>query len=211
MFLRRPGNQAQFSAQLSAQVAQRAPLREVQQWIAEHPADDLSVEVLAARASLSPRHFARAFAAEVGMTPGRYVERVRLEAARRQLEDTAGGVEQTARACGYRTPEAMRRAFIEALGVSPAEYRRRFRPVSEGAACRSSSPCLTGSPPSTPSARTRYCITCPGAEVVFAAERARWLSPTRAAPSPCWRRRPSPTCPARTSSSSPAARARRPR
>jgi transcriptional regulator GlxA family with amidase domain len=130
VFLRRPGNQAQFSAQLSAQVARRAPLRDVQQWIAEHPADDLSVEVLARKASLSPRHFARAFAAEVGLTPGRYVERVRLEAARRQLEDTPAGVEQTARACGYRTPEAMRRAFTEALGVSPAEYRRRFRPSS---------------------------------------------------------------------------------
>jgi len=69
VFLRRPGNQAQFSAQLSAQVASRAPLRDVQQWIAEHPAGDLSVEALAEKASLSPRHFARAFAAEVGMPP----------------------------------------------------------------------------------------------------------------------------------------------
>jgi transcriptional regulator GlxA family with amidase domain len=131
VFLRRPGNQSQFSAQLSAQVAERAPLRDVQQWIAEHPAGDLSVEALAEKASLSPRHFARAFAAEVGMPPGRYVERTRLEAARRRLEDTAEGIEQTARACGYRTPEAMRRAFIEALGVSPAEYCRRFRPISK--------------------------------------------------------------------------------
>jgi transcriptional regulator GlxA family with amidase domain len=132
VFLRRPGNQAQFSAQLSAQVAERAPLRDVQQWIADHPADDLTVEALARRASLSPRHFARAFAAEVGMPPGRFVERVRLETARRHLEDGAAGIEQTARACGYRTAEAMRRAFIEALGVSPAEYRRRFRPVPPG-------------------------------------------------------------------------------
>ena len=131
VFLRRPGGQAQFSAQLSAQVARRAPLRDVQQWIAEHPAADLSVEALAGKASLSPRHFARAFAAEVGMPPGRYVERTRLEAARRHLEDTAEGIEQTARACGYRTSEAMRRAFTEALGVSPAEYRRRFRPISK--------------------------------------------------------------------------------
>ena len=129
VFLRRPGNQAQFSAQLSAQVAQRAPLRDVQQWIAEHPAADLSVAELARKASLSPRQFARAFAAEVGVTPGRYVERVRLEAARCQLEDSAAGVEQTARACGYRTAEGMRRAFVDALGVSPAEYRRRFRPA----------------------------------------------------------------------------------
>jgi transcriptional regulator GlxA family with amidase domain len=128
VFLRRPGSQSQFSAQLSAQVADRAPLREVQQWIAEHPAADLSVDALADMASLSPRQFARAFAAEVGMPPGRYVDRARLEAARRRLEDTAGGVEETARACGYGTSEAMRRAFVRALGVSPAEYRRRFRP-----------------------------------------------------------------------------------
>jgi transcriptional regulator GlxA family with amidase domain len=128
VFLRRPGSQAQFSAQLSAQVADRQPLREVQQWIAEHPGADLSVDTLAGRASLSPRQFARAFATEVGVPPGRYVDRARLEAARRRLEDTAEGVEETARACGYGTPEAMRRAFVRALGVSPAEYRRRFRP-----------------------------------------------------------------------------------
>jgi transcriptional regulator GlxA family with amidase domain len=129
VFLRRPANQAQFSTQLAAQFAHREPLREVQQWIADHPAADLSVEALASRASLSPRQFARAFAAEVGMPPGRYVDRVRLETARRRIEDTADGTEETARLCGYGTPEAMRRAFIRALGVSPAEYRRRFRPV----------------------------------------------------------------------------------
>jgi transcriptional regulator GlxA family with amidase domain len=130
VFLRRPGNQAQFSAQLVAQLANREPLRDVQRWIADHPAADLSVETLASRARLSPRQFARAFAAEVGMPPGRYVDRVRLELARHRMEDTADGVEQTARFCGYGTPEAMRRAFIRALGVSPDEYRRRFRPAS---------------------------------------------------------------------------------
>ncbi len=129
VFLRRPGNQAQFSAQLSAQTAQREPLRDVQQWITEHPAEDLGVEALAARARLSPRHFARAFQAETGMTPGRYVERVRVEQARRLLEDSALGVEEISRSCGYGTPEAMRRAFVKTLGVPPAEYRRRFRPV----------------------------------------------------------------------------------
>ncbi|WP_197359071.1 GlxA family transcriptional regulator, partial [Streptomyces clavuligerus] len=108
VFLRRPGNQAQFSAQLAAQTARREPLREVQRWIAEHPAADLSVPALAARAALSPRHFTRAFRAETGVTPGRYAERVRLEHARRLLEDTGGGVEEISRACGYGTPEAMR-------------------------------------------------------------------------------------------------------
>ncbi|MFD9482581.1 GlxA family transcriptional regulator [Streptomyces sp. NPDC059991] len=129
VFLRRPGNQAQFSAQLSAQTARREPLREVQHWITEHPGEDLSVEALAARARLSPRHFARAFHAETGSTPGRYVERVRVEHARRLLEDTADGVEEISRACGYGTPEAMRRAFLKSLGTAPAEYRRRFHPA----------------------------------------------------------------------------------
>lgn len=126
VFLRRPGNQAQFSAQLAAQTARREPLREVQQWITEHPDDDLSVESLAARARLSPRHFARAFRTETGLTPGTYVERVRVEHARRLLEDTADGVEEISRTSGYGTSEAMRRAFLRTLGTSPAEYRRRF-------------------------------------------------------------------------------------
>lgn len=130
VFLRRPGNQTQFSAQLAAQTAQRRPLRDVQQWITENPAADLSVDALANRAGLSPRHFARAFRDEVGMTPGRYVDRVRLEAARRSLEDTVDGVAQVSRRCGYGTPEAMRRAFLRALGASPAEYRRRFQPAA---------------------------------------------------------------------------------
>lgn len=128
VFLRRPGNQSQFSAQLAAQTARREPLREVQRWISEHPDSDLSVGTLAHRAHLSPRQFARAFTAEVGVPPGRYVDRVRLEAARRHLEDTRDGIAQTARACGYGTPEAMRRAFLRGLSVGPVEYRRRFQP-----------------------------------------------------------------------------------
>ncbi|MGW6983544.1 GlxA family transcriptional regulator [Streptomyces sp. NPDC054932] len=128
VFLRRPGNQAQFSAQLAAQTARRDPLRDVQQWITEHPEGDLSVEALAGRARLSPRHFARAFRAETGVTPGRYVERVRVEHARRLLEDGAAGVAEVARACGYGTPEALRRAFVKTIGQPPAEYRRRFGP-----------------------------------------------------------------------------------
>ncbi|MEV5678127.1 GlxA family transcriptional regulator [Streptomyces sp. NPDC052069] len=127
VFLRRPGNQAQFSAQLTAQTAGREPLRDVQHWITENPDGDLCVEALAHRASLSPRHFARAFRAETGLTPGRYVDQVRLEHARRLLEDTAEGVTQVSRASGYGTPEAMRRAFVKALGTTPSEYRRRFR------------------------------------------------------------------------------------
>ncbi|MBO3744593.1 GlxA family transcriptional regulator [Streptosporangiaceae bacterium NEAU-GS5] len=126
VFLRRPGNQAQFSAPLAAQTASRDSLRDVQRWIVEHPEADLSVEALAGRASLSPRQFARAFRAEIGVSPGRYVDRVRLEAARRLLEDTGDSVEHVARSTGYGTSETLRRALTKALGVSPTEYRRRF-------------------------------------------------------------------------------------
>jgi transcriptional regulator GlxA family with amidase domain len=126
MFLRRPGNQTQFSAQLSAQAAHRQPLRDVQSWVAEHPDADLTVEALAQRAGLSPRQFARAFTEETGVSPGRYVDKVRLESARRHLEDTDNNISRVARFCGYGTTESMRRAFLRTLGISPAEYRRRF-------------------------------------------------------------------------------------
>src|SRR5207302_7633923 len=100
LFLRRPANQSQFSAQLSAQLAHRDSLRSLQQWVLEHPDADLSIEALARRAAMSPRHFARTFGRDVGMTPGRYVERIRIEAARRRLEDTTESIGQIAVACG---------------------------------------------------------------------------------------------------------------
>ncbi len=126
LFLRRPGNQSQFSATLSAQEPAREPLREVQRHVIEHPAGDLSVEALAERACMSPRNFARAFRAEAGVTPGRYVEQVRIEAARRRLEDSGEPIEAVALSCGFGTAETMRRTFLRALDVGPAEYRRRF-------------------------------------------------------------------------------------
>jgi len=85
------------------------------------------VEAMAARAHMSPRHFARAFRAETGVTPARYVERVRLEAARRRLEDSADPVAAVAAQCGFATAETMRRVFLRSLEVGPAEYRRRFQ------------------------------------------------------------------------------------
>ncbi len=126
VFLRRPGNQTQFSTHLRAQTAHRQPLRDIQHWITEHPDADLTIDVLARRANLSARQFARAFTAETGATPGHYVDQTRLETARRLLEDTTNAIEHVARHSGYGTPEAMRRAFHKALGISPAEYRRRF-------------------------------------------------------------------------------------
>ena len=127
LFLRRPGNQAQFSAQLTAQTAERDVLQDIQAHIADRPGADLSVDALATRAGMSVRNFARSFRAEVGTTPARYVERVRVEAARRLLEETDAGVDAIAATCGFGTAETMRRAFVRALHVPPAEYRRRFR------------------------------------------------------------------------------------
>jgi transcriptional regulator GlxA family with amidase domain len=126
LFLRRPGNQSQFSATLSAQEPHREPLREAQRLVVEQISGEHSVDAMAARAHMSPRHFARAFRAETGVTPARYVERVRLEAARRQLEDSSDPIAVVAADCGFGTPETMRRAFLRALEVGPAEYRRRF-------------------------------------------------------------------------------------
>jgi transcriptional regulator GlxA family with amidase domain len=130
LFLRRPGNQSQFSATLAAQQAGREPLREIQRMVLEDVAGDHSVEAMAARAHMSPRHFARAFRAETGVTPARHVERVRLEAARRRLEDTSEPVAAVAARCGFGTAETMRRVFLRTLQVGPAEYRRRFHAPS---------------------------------------------------------------------------------
>jgi transcriptional regulator GlxA family with amidase domain len=126
LFLRRPGNQSQFSATLAAQQPKREPLRDAQRHVVENVAGELSVEALAARAHMSPRHFARAFRAETGVTPARYVEQVRLEAARRLLEETSETIAAVAARCGFGTPETMRRVFLRAFEVGPAEYRRRF-------------------------------------------------------------------------------------
>lgn len=127
LFLRRPGGQSQFSAALAAQAAEREPLRELQAWIAENPGRDCSVRALARRVGMSPRNFARVFVREVGTTPAEFVERVRVEAARRRLEESTDGVDGIAASCGFGTAETMRRAFLRRLRVPPRAYRSRFR------------------------------------------------------------------------------------
>lgn len=127
VFLKRPGGQSQFSAQLAGQLAERSPLRDLQGWVAEHLADDLTVERLAEQVAMSPRNFSRAFRRDVGVTPARFVERVRVEAARRRLEDSTAAVEEIAAGCGFGTAETMRRTFLRVLRVTPSDYRNRFR------------------------------------------------------------------------------------
>jgi transcriptional regulator GlxA family with amidase domain len=127
LFLKRPGGQAQFSARLAAQTAERAPLRELQAWIPDHLDHDLSVPALARRAQMSDRNFARAFRRETGMTPAAYVEAARVESARIALESGDLPVESVALQAGFGTVETLRRAFRRRVGVSPVDYRTRFR------------------------------------------------------------------------------------
>jgi transcriptional regulator GlxA family with amidase domain len=126
VFVRRAGGQSQFSAQLSAQAAERPTLRDLQAWIVEHPDGALDVPSLARRVAMSVRHFGRTFRAEVGLAPAAFVERVRVETARRLLETSPRSIEEVATAAGFGTPEALRRAFARRVGVSPREYRNRF-------------------------------------------------------------------------------------
>jgi transcriptional regulator GlxA family with amidase domain len=127
VFLRRPGGQSQFAAPIWSKPAQRTPIRAVVDLIHRDPAAPLDVHRLADHAGLSARHLLRLFTEELGTTPARYVEQVRLEAARRLLETEDSGLAAVARRCGFGTDETLRRAFRRRLGVSPDEYRRRFR------------------------------------------------------------------------------------
>lgn len=126
LFLRRPGGQSQFSAALSAQASERKVLLELQIWMAENLRGNLSVEALARRTAMSPRNFARVFVRELGITPARYIERLRLEAARHYLERTENSMEEIASACGFGSAEPMRRAFHRSLGITPGRYRDHF-------------------------------------------------------------------------------------
>jgi transcriptional regulator GlxA family with amidase domain len=126
MFLRRPGGQSQFAAPVWSASAPLGPIRVAQDHVQADPSADLSIPKLAQVASMSQRHFLRVFAREVGCTPADYVERVRLDTARRLLEQRGDGVETIARSAGFGTAETMRRVFIRRIGVSPTDYRRRF-------------------------------------------------------------------------------------
>ncbi len=125
VYLRRPGGQSQFASAVWAEPTELAPIRAACDLVHRSPADDLSVEALAAGVGLSARHFTRLFRTELGESPARYVERVRVEAARSILEQESVGLDQVAQRCGFGTSETLRRAFHRRLGISPASYRRQ--------------------------------------------------------------------------------------
>ena len=128
LFLQRPGGQSQFSVHLEAQVSEMGPIRDITQWVGDNIADDLAVETLASRLGMSARNFARTFKRETSMTPGDYVEAVRVDAARRMLEESDVPLKRVAALCGFNDQSGLRRAFMRRINVTPIEYRNRFRP-----------------------------------------------------------------------------------
>jgi transcriptional regulator GlxA family with amidase domain len=126
LYAKRPGGQSQFSALLPQKGSERETIAELQSWIMDNLNADLTVRALAERLSMSPRNFARVFQTETGTTPAKYVETVRIEAARRWLEQSSQSIESIADECGMGDSERLRRSFIRRLGVNPSDYRRRF-------------------------------------------------------------------------------------
>jgi transcriptional regulator GlxA family with amidase domain len=127
IFMRRPGGQSQFSCYVFNEAKTRKDFRELQAWIVSHPEEGLSVEHLAERMSMSPRNFSRLFCQEVGLTPAKFVEGIRLEAARNMMLQTDLPMESVAAQCGFGSAEQMRRTFQRLLKTTPQEHRSFFK------------------------------------------------------------------------------------
>jgi transcriptional regulator GlxA family with amidase domain len=134
LFLRRPGSQSQFSVPLWSAQPSTGPVRAAVAVVQASPGGRHTVGDLAQRAQLSPRQLQRRFTAELGMPPAEYVERVRLEAARRALAEGDDPVAAVARRCGFGSAESLRRVFHRRLGVAPSDYRDRFRATAPSGA-----------------------------------------------------------------------------
>lgn len=131
-YMMRPGGQSQFSPVLDQQTSDSAGRFEVlHNWIIDNLTSDLRVETLAEQANMSPRNFARVYTVETGSSPARAVERFRVEAARRLLEDTDLPILTIADRCGFNDDERLRRAMARAFNLSPNDYRRHFGNVAE--------------------------------------------------------------------------------
>jgi transcriptional regulator GlxA family with amidase domain len=131
VYLKRAGGQSQYSALLDAQAHSDSDrFNEIEQWIAEHLRSDLRVEALAGRLHMSPRNFARVYVQTRGRTPAKAIEAIRLDTARRRLEETTDRIETIAEDCGFSGEEQMRLAFVRSLGIPPREYRKRFASAS---------------------------------------------------------------------------------
>jgi transcriptional regulator GlxA family with amidase domain len=133
MFMQRQGGQSQFSERLERPASVSMPIREILDSIVADPAADHSLAELASRAAFSERHMRRVFAQQTNMTPARFVERVRVEAARELLEGDGLSIEAIASRSGFGSSETMRRAFLRVIGIGPSDYRERFSTVAASA------------------------------------------------------------------------------
>lgn len=124
LYLRRPAGQNQFSTALAFQGSSRIPLRELPVYVLEHLQEPLTVEDLAARVSMSVRNFSRVFAEEFDTTPAAFVERLRVETAKRLIEESGRSFDEIAGQCGLGTADSLRRVFERQLGATPAQLRR---------------------------------------------------------------------------------------
>ena len=127
LYMRRSGGQAQFSPALQAQETAPGKIQALQQWILQHLEADISVDQLAARVAMSPRHFARRLAADTGMTPAAFVAAARLDAARQALAAGSDGIDRIAHRFGFGTAERLRRTFQRHLAVTPSQFRQHFQ------------------------------------------------------------------------------------
>ncbi|MEM9728855.1 MAG: GlxA family transcriptional regulator [Myxococcota bacterium] len=127
VFMRRPGGQSQFSNTLESQHAERASINELIAWAADNLSSDLSVQAMAEHVHMSVRNFSRVFRSEVGQTPAAFVERLRVDATRRRLEETDESLDEISRNCGFHSADSMRRSFQRVVKVAPSRYRQGFR------------------------------------------------------------------------------------
>ncbi len=126
MFLKRPGSQSQFSVALAEQTRSSGRFSELHAWMASRLEQDLQVERLAEHLGMTPRTFARSYVAEVGRTPAKTVELMRLEAACRALEETRLPLKRIAAKSGFGEEQNLRRVFLRQMKISPSQYRARF-------------------------------------------------------------------------------------
>lgn len=126
LYLKRPGNQSQFSNILNHQTVDYEPIKEIQDWIVDHLEEELTVELLAEKAMMSPRNFARVFLRETGITPAKYIEKLRLETARRRLEETRLTIDEISNECGIGNADGLRRLFLRHMKTTPSDYRKSF-------------------------------------------------------------------------------------
>lgn len=127
MYLKRPGGQSQYSVPLASQARAKSPIARVQRRILDEPEQGLTLTSLASHAAMSPRNFSRVFRSETGLSPAAYVEQVRMDKARRLLEETSLPLDQVAQQSGLKTAASARRTFLRRLGISLRQYRDRFK------------------------------------------------------------------------------------